>query len=484
MQLESVIGLEIHVQLKTKSKMFCACDNTGEIKPPNTTVCPVCLGHPGVLPVANTEALRMAIKTALALNLQVNLHSKFDRKNYFYPDLPKGYQISQYDEPLAQNGYLEVGIKDSKKKINIERLHLEEDTGKLFHTKDKSLVDFNRAGTPLMEIVTKPEVTTPGQAKVFLQQLRIILRYLQVSDADMEKGHLRVDVNVSLRSEGESKLYPKVELKNLNSFRSVERGLEYEIKRLTDLWDKDEYPKNNSTRGWDDTKGLSEEQRTKEEVSDYRYFPEPDLPPLNFTKKEIEEIKKSLPELPQAKSSRLIKQYGLPSYEANILVNDLVIADYFESVVAKLDKQSEEVNKKQSAKLAFNWLINKLFQLLNEKSITVDELLFDQDQFVNFLLLVASRRVNSTNAQILLKSMVETGRDPQDILDSEDLAQSSDINLEEIINKVIAQYPEQVEQYQAGKTPVLKFFLGAVMRETKGKIDPQEAEELLKQKLN
>ncbi len=484
MPLGSVIGLEIHVQLKTKSKMFCACDNTGEIKPSNTTVCPICLGHPGVLPVANKEAIKMALKVALALNLQVNLHSKFDRKNYFYPDLPKGYQISQYDEPLAQEGFLEIVTKDGVRKVAIERLHLEEDTGKLLHIKNKSLVDFNRAGTPLIEIVTKPQAMTPSEVKVFLQQLRTIMRYLEVSEADMEKGHLRVDVNVSLRPRGESKLYPKVELKNLNSFRSVERGLEYEIKRLTGLWERGEYPKNNSTRGWNDARGISEEQRTKEEVSDYRYFPEPDLQPLNFTKEEIEEIKKSLPELPQDKIKRLTKQYGLLASEANILVSDLPVVDYFESVVTKLIKQNEEIEKKQAVKLVFNWLVNKLFQLFNEKGITIIKLPFNQEQFVDFLLLVASRRVNSTNAQILLKHMMETGQDPQSILDSEDLSQSSNINLEEIINKIIVQYPEQLAQYKAGKTPVLKFFLGAVMRETKGKIDPIEAEELLKQKLS
>lgn len=483
MQLEPVIGLEIHVQLKTKSKMFCACDNTGETKPPNTTICPICMGHPGTLPVVNAEAIKMAIKTALALKLRVNLHSKFDRKNYFYPDLPKGYQISQYDEPLSQEGYLEIEIRESKKKIVIERLHLEEDTGKLLHAQDKSLVDFNRAGTPLMEIVTKPQAMSPSEAKTFLQYLRTILRYLEVSEADMEKGHLRVDVNISLRPAGEDKLYPKIELKNLNSFRSVERGLEYETKRLIELWDKGEYPKINSTRGWNETKGLSEEQRTKEEVSDYRYFSEPDLPPLNFTKKEIEEIKKSLPELPQDKVKRLLKQYGLSVSEANILAVDSSVVDYFEQVVIKLIKQSEEIDKQQAAKLTFNWLINKLFQWLNKKSISLAQLEFNQDQFVDFLLLVILRRVNSTNAQLLLKRMAETGNDPQVILDTEDLGQSGDINLAEVINKVMARYPEQVAQYKAGKTPVLKFLLGAAMRETKGKINPQEAEELLKQKL-
>ncbi|MFH1867300.1 MAG: Asp-tRNA(Asn)/Glu-tRNA(Gln) amidotransferase subunit GatB [Patescibacteria group bacterium] len=478
--LEPVIGLEIHIQLKTKSKMFCGCDNTGETKPPNTTICPVCMGHPGILPVANTEAIKMAIKAALALNLKVNLHSKFDRKNYFYPDLPKGYQISQYDEPLAEEGYLEIETKESKRKISIERLHLEEDTGKLLHVKDKSLVDFNRAGTPLMEIVTKPQIMVPCEAKVFLQQLRTILRYLKVSDADMEKGHLRVDVNISLCPQGESKLYPKIELKNINSFRSVERGLEYEIKRLTKLWEKGEYPKNNSTRGWDEHKGVSEEQRVKEAVHDYRYFPEPDLPPLNFSKKEISEIEKELPELPAARVKRIVKEYGLTKSESKILADDTAIADFGEETIKELVNKGEEITKDKAAKLTTNWLINKLFQLLNEHSLTITNLKFTASQFADFLMLVASRRVNSTNAQIILRRMVESSKEAEDILNTEDLGQLASNGLTEVLEKVINKYPEQVKQYQAGKDPVLKFLLGAVMKETKGKVDPVAAENALR----
>src|SRR3989344_4042937 len=288
MELEPVIGLEIHVQLKAKSKMFCSCDNTGEDKPANTTICPVCMGHPGTLPVPNAEAIKMATKAALTLNLKVNLHSKFDRKNYFYPDLPKGYQISQYDEPLASEGYLEIETNQGKKKIGLERLHLEEDTAKLLHQGKKSLVDFNRAGTPLMEIVTKPEIKSPEEAKVFLQELRLIMRYIGASDADMEKGHLRCDANISLRPRGEDKMYPKTEIKNLNSFRAVEKALQYEVKRQSGEWRSGKINDVTGTRGWDESKGETIPQREKEAIHDYRYFPEPDIPPLNLSQEEVD----------------------------------------------------------------------------------------------------------------------------------------------------------------------------------------------------
>lgn len=479
MELEPVIGLEIHVQLKTKSKIFCSCDNTGELKPPNSTVCPICLGHPGTLPAANLEAVKIGIKTALALNLKVANHSKFDRKNYFYPDLPKGYQISQYDEPLARDGYLEIKTGKDKKIIGIERLHLEEDTGKLLHTENQTLVDFNRAGTPLMEIVTRPEVMEPAEAKIFLQDLRSMLRYLQVSDADMEKGHLRVDVNISLRPQGEKKLYPKTELKNLNSFRSVERGLQYEIKRLTDLWNKDQAPTTTTTRGWDETKGVSQEQRVKEVVHDYRYFPEPDLLPLTFSDQEIKIIKQELAELPKEKLARLVKEYGLSTPNAKVLVSDIGIVDFFEKVVSDLLGRGEEIDKKQAAKLTANWMINKLFQLLNENNLSLEQMKFNVSQLADFLMLVSAHRINSTNAQLILSRMVATGSDPEQILTEEDLGQDN-VDVSAVIEKVVSNYPEQVKQFLGGKEPVIKFLLGAVMKEAKGKVNPMTAEDWLR----
>ncbi|MBI5465893.1 MAG: Asp-tRNA(Asn)/Glu-tRNA(Gln) amidotransferase subunit GatB, partial [Candidatus Kerfeldbacteria bacterium] len=404
MNLEPVIGLEIHVQLKTKSKMFCACDNTGENQPPNTTICPVCMGHPGTLPVPNGEAIRMAARAALALNLKINHHSKFDRKNYFYPDLPKGYQISQYDEPLSQEGYLDIEIASGTSRVGIERLHLEEDTAKLLHGEKSSLVDFNRAGTPLAEIVTKPDIKTPTVAKAFLQELRLIMRYLGVSEADMEKGHLRCDANISLQPQGESKLYPKTEVKNLNSFRSVERALQYEIERQTKLWQEGQPPTTTSTRGWDEKKGETVLQREKEAVHDYRYFPEPDITPLEFMPEQIASWRTELPELPTARRQRLKQSYDLSAAEARLLVEDKALGGFTVRVITALAGELEG-DVKAAAKLATNWIVHKLTEVINESSLRLDQLPFTLSQFVSFLLLIARRQVNSTNAQLLLRRM-------------------------------------------------------------------------------
>ena len=350
---ETVIGLEIHVQLKTKSKMFCTCDNSGEDKPANTTVCPICLGHPGILPTTNEQAVKWSIMASLALNCSINMHSHFDRKSYYYPDLPKGYQISQFDEPFGHDGHLVIKSSAGKRRVRIERAHLEEDTGKLMHEEDKSAsyVDYNRAGTPLLEVVTRPDLQSPQGAKVFLQEIRLVMRYLGISDANMEKGQLRCDANISLRPNPEynsekvseksigfdaEKLYPKTEIKNLNSFKSVEKALEYEIKRQTVLWDKDEVPTLQSTRGWDEKKNKTVLQRVKEEQHDYRYFPEPDIPPFNFTKQYIDDIKVNLSEMPFNKRQRFQDEFELSEYDANILVADKDLANYFEGVISEL----------------------------------------------------------------------------------------------------------------------------------------------------
>jgi len=465
--------------------MFCPCDNTGELQPANTTICPVCMGHPGTLPVPNAEAIHMAVRAALALNLNISLHSKFDRKNYFYPDLPKGYQISQYDEPLAQEGYLEIETKMGARRIGIERLHLEEDTAKLFHLEGSSLLDFNRAGTPLMEIVTKPEVKTPQEARAFLQELRLIMRYLGVSEADMEKGHLRCDANISLRPKGESKLYPKTEIKNLNSFRSVEHALQHEIERQTKIWQGGKHPTTTSTRGWDEKKEETVLQREKEAVHDYRYFPEPDIPPLEFKPEQIETWRSELPELPAARRQRLGESYGLSVAEAKLLVEDRPLGDFMVRVTTALATELEG-DTPAAAKLATNWIVHKLTEVINEHSLRLDQLPFNLSQFVSFLLLIARRQVNSTNAQVLLRRLVETGKDPETILESESLGQvagDDKATLALAVERVIASNAEQVAQYRAGKTALMKFFLGLVMRETKGKIDPVEAEALLRQRL-
>ncbi len=362
-----IIGLEIHVQLKTKSKMFCACDNSGEDKSPNTTICPVCMGHPGVLPVPNKRAIEYAVLAALSLNCGILDFSKFDRKNYFYPDLPKGYQISQFDKPIGRQGYLEISPTPSlplekgegkggsssalisalnqrqsaSTKIRLARVHLEEDAAKLLHMAS-TYIDFNRSGTPLLEIVTEPDIRSPQEAKIFLQELRLIMRYLGITSADMEKGHLRVDANISLSPLGPispigpiGPINPKTEIKNLNSFKAVERALEYEIIRQTKLFEKGKPPKYQSTRGWNETKGITEEQRIKEESHDYRYFPEPDTPPLNLIEFR-EMLKNKIPELPAAKRQRFQDEYGFNASDAKILTDDLHLANYTEKVISEL----------------------------------------------------------------------------------------------------------------------------------------------------
>ncbi len=482
MKLTPVIGLEIHVQLKTKSKMFCTCDNAGENQPANTTICPVCLAHPGTLPVPNRAAIELGVKAALALNLQINLHSKFDRKNYFYPDLPKGYQISQYDEPLAQNGYLDIQVGDEARRVGLERLHLEEDTAKLLHVAGKSLVDFNRAGTPLAEIVTKPEIKSPTEAKVFLQELRLIMRTLGVSDADMEKGHLRCDANISLRPEGDNKFYPKTEIKNLNSFRSVEKALHYEIERQTKLWAEGGAPQITSTRGFDDKKGITVLQRTKEAIHDYRYFPEPDIPPLEITSEQIEEWRASLPELPSVKRLRLVNDFGLSPKEAELLLDDESLGCLVGKVSAELAPELEG-DVKAASKLTFNWLANKLTAILREKNLSLEQVDFDTKKLVSFLLLIARRQVNSTNGQVLLRKMIETGKEPLQIIADDDLGQNETGDLETVVSDVIVQFPDQVAQFKAGKEPVIKFLLGAVIKATRGKADPISAEEVLRKML-
>ncbi len=484
MELEPIIGLEIHVQLRTKSKMFCACDNTGEDKSANTTICPVCMGHPGTLPVPNAEAIKTAVRAGLALNLKINQHSKFDRKNYFYPDLPKGYQISQYDEPLAQEGWLDIETSQGVKRIEIERLHLEEDTAKLVHERGQSLVNFNRAGTPLMEIVTKPTLRNAEEARVFLQELRLIMRYIGASDADMEKGHLRCDANISLRPVGEDKLYPKTEIKNLNSFRAVEKALAYEIKRQIDLWRAKTPPETTSTRGWDENQSLTVAQREKEAVHDYRYFPEPDIPPLVISQEEIELLKNELPEMPADRRRRLQTTYDLKPFDAKFLTEDKALGDYMEHTVIGLAGELDG-SVGATAKLAVNWIVNKLMEIMQEKKITIAELPFGVNDFVQFLLMIARRQVNSTNGQVLLKKMVETGQAPQVLLEQEDLSLSLDTaSISQAVMAILNSYPEQKQQYQLGKTVLLQYFVGLVMKELKGKVDPQEIAAELKKQLD
>ncbi|MDD5040165.1 MAG: Asp-tRNA(Asn)/Glu-tRNA(Gln) amidotransferase subunit GatB [Patescibacteria group bacterium] len=507
---EPVIGLEIHVQLKTKSKMFCSCDNTGEDKPANTTVCPICLGHPGVLPVPNEVAMRWAVMAALALNCTIRRSIHFDRKSYFYPDLPKGFQISQYDAPVGQNGHLMITAGGTHAHIRIERVHIEEDTGKLLHEEDKSAsyVDYNRAGTPLLEIVTRPDVPSPAAAKAFLQELRLTMRYLGISDADMEKGHLRCDANISLRpnpeffqEKGENaligyepdRLYPKTEVKNLNSFKSVEHALEYEIKRQTKLWDEGKTPKAQSTRGWDEKRMVSVLQRVKEEQHDYRYFPEPDIPPITFDSEFIASVKQAMVELPFEKHERFGKQYWLGDYDASILVNDKKLADYYESVVSELrawlvsldstegsEDEAWERDGKKLTKAAANWIISRLLKLLNEHGKRISEVNITPENFAELMVLVYEHKLNNRTAVTVLEKMFLDGRDPSDIMEEEDLGQLSKTKeLGTVVKEVIQSNERVVQEFRAGKEQALKYLIGQVMKRTKGRADPEAVQQFL-----
>lgn len=504
MELEPIIGLEIHIQLKTRSKMFCPCDNNGEDKPINTCICEICMAHPGTLPVPNKTAVEWAVKVARALHCTVPHISKFDRKHYFYPDLPKGYQISQYDKPIGKNGYLEIGDR----KIRINRLHLEEDAAKLLHASNKTftVVDYNRAGTPLVEIVTEPDIPDTKTAGLFLRELRSIIRALEISDADMEKGHLRCDANVSLKEKKSSSLNPKTEIKNLNSFKAIEHALSYEIKRQTLLWDKNTPPHYQSTRGWDDNKGMTTELRTKEHAHDYRYFPEPDIPPIVFKtsstdalgkhakiKKnqdaiDVNAIAAALPELPQQKRVRFVEQYGFSEADATVLTRDYSLADFSEHVMSELSEWvTSAVNTKDIAhvrltKLAANWLINNLTPAVNHNW---DANLITAENFAEFILLIAQGKISSRAAQNVLTEMISTNKDPSDIIEEQNLTQVDDSSaLLPLITRILNENPHVVQDYKSGKINALKFLMGAVMKETHGTAHPSVVESLLKKELS
>jgi aspartyl-tRNA(Asn)/glutamyl-tRNA(Gln) amidotransferase subunit B len=504
MNLEPVIGLEIHVQLKTKTKMFCGCPTHDTALAPNSHVCPICLGHPGTLPVPNEQAIRFGILVGHALNCRIAEHSKFDRKNYFYPDLPKAYQISQFDLPIAEEGHLDIEIPAGERtaaRIGITRAHLEEDAAKNVHGKDgNTYVDFNRGGTPLIEIVTEPDFRTPQEAKIFLQELRLIARYLGISDADMEKGHLRCDANISLRqidNDGGivgARFNPKTEIKNLNSFKHVERALEYEIGRQTRLWEAGEKPEISTTRGWNDTRGVTEEQRSKEDAADYRYFPEPDIPPLEL-KELADELRTKLPELPVARRARFQKEYGLKPSDARQICDDVATADFVEHTFSELhawieslpDIEEEQLGaeKKKLAKLVSGWLLTKLQGLLSEKGFTVETMQISAENFAEFITLIAGRKLNNAGGLKVLTQMLETGADPSHIMEEQQLGQVSDEGaLAEIVTQVIQTHPDEVARYKAGENKLIKFFLGMVMKVSEGTADPALAKNILLVELN
>jgi aspartyl-tRNA(Asn)/glutamyl-tRNA(Gln) amidotransferase subunit B len=490
MNYEPIIGLEIHVQLKTKSKMFCSCPNNPDVSEPNVNICEVCTGQPGCLPVANKNAIRKAIMVGLALDCKIPEYSKFDRKNYFYPDLPKGYQISQYDQPLCAKGEVEVEFKGVRRRIEITRVHLEEDAGKLIHEAGATLVDLNRVGVPLLEIVTEPDFHSPAEAKSFLQELRNTVRYLGVSDADMEKGHLRCDANISLRPLGELELPDyKVEIKNMNSFKAVESGLSYEIKRQEQVLNSGG-KLFNETRGWDETKGLTTEQRTKEEAHDYRYFPEPDLPIMHFSREYITEIKDSLPELPQAKRKRFLEEYSLPEKDTEVLINDKDLASYFEEVVSELQEWfgAENLpadNVKKFAKLACNWVIGDFQALLKGTNLSAHDSKITPENLAELVKMIDRGEISVTAGKKVLALMFEEGGDPSNIAGEEGLAQVSDkAEITRAVAQVLKDNLKVVADYKAGKKQAIGVLVGKVMLATGGKANPQIVNKILIDKLS
>ena len=483
-----VIGMEIHVELKTHSKMFCSCKNgLGHEKKPNTHICPLCTGQPGTLPVPNERAIEAVQLAGLALNCELNLKSKFDRKNYFYPDLPKGYQISQYDQPLCGLGHFAIG---GGKTVGITRIHLEEDTGKLTHPDkaDYTLVDFNRAGVPLMELVTEPDMENGEQARIFCTKLQQICRYLGISDADMEKGNMRCEVNLSLHKEGEEKLSgTKVEVKNINSFKFVEKAINYEIERQTEVLESGGKVIQ-ETRGWDSVKNMTVSQRKKESAHDYRYFPEPDIPPLVFSQEYVENLKTRLPELPAAKEQRFASEYGLGEADIAILTAGSDLAEYFEQVIGELKEKiaSGEVvaTEEKAIKLAVNYLISEVRKHLAENDHDIRDMKITPENYAELIGIVADGKINSSAAQVVLKEMYHTGGDPSQIIEEKNLRQTNDAGeLEGIVAQVLENNPKSVEDYKAGKENALKFLMGQIMKETKGKANPQMVTEILREKL-
>ncbi len=479
-----IIGLEIHLRLKTHSKMFCSCPNVPEDTLPNTAICPVCTGQPGALPALNAEAVRLGVRLGLALGCAIPNEAHFDRKNYFYPDLPKGYQISQYDFPIAQNGTVQLETR----RIDITRAHLEEDAAKNIHdkTSQTTLVDFNRCGTPLLEIVTEPDFRDPAEAKLFLQELQAIARATGASDADMEKGYMRCDANISLLPIDENGTAlqpgwnPKTEVKNLNSFRAVERALHHEMERQIALLDSGVVP-TSATRGWNEHSEETFEQRSKETNADYRYFPEPDLLPLDL--QAIRDTERNrLPEFPAAKRVRLQKEYGFDVETARVLVANHGWADYAEQVMSELDTDNER--DPRIVKLFSGWFTSKLAGLLIEKNTILASAPISPENFAEFLRLLASDAIGSANAQRLLSLMLDTGTDPSHLLEEHDLGQSMDRHLiTTTVARIIEQNPDQATSVRAGKINLLMWFVGGVMKATEGKADPKQAEEEIKKQL-
>ena len=475
MQFESVIGLEIHAQLATQSKIFCSC-STQFGNPPNESTCPVCLGLPGALPVLNRRVVEFAIRLGLATNCTIRLDSQFSRKNYFYPDLPKAYQISQFDRPICENGWLDIELEGQTKRIRITRIHMEEDAGKLIHEEhgDSSFVDLNRAGVPLLEIVSEHDLRTPEEAKAYMEKMHSIVTYLGIGEGDMEKGHFRCDANVSLRPMGQEKFGNRTETKNLNSFRFVQQAITYEIARQTeDILDGKRILQ--ETRLWDSVKKNTYSMRSKEEAHDYRYFPDPDLPVVKISSGFVEQIRDQLPELPDVKKRRFMELFGLSTYDAEVLVADKEVAEYFEEVVAT----------NADPKLVCNWISGELMRLMNENKVDIRNVGIPANSLASLINFLHEGSISGKIAKTVFEEMVQSGEDPATIIEARGLKQVSDEGaLRRLLETLLENNPKQVKQYRTGKTQIKGFFVGQVMKETRGQANPQIVNQLLEKLLN
>ncbi|WP_296960439.1 Asp-tRNA(Asn)/Glu-tRNA(Gln) amidotransferase subunit GatB [uncultured Dialister sp.] len=478
MKYEAVIGLEVHTELQTTTKIFCSC-RTSFGADPNTNVCPVCLGLPGVLPVLNKKVLEYAVRAGLALNCEISRFSKFDRKNYYYPDLPKNFQTSQFDLPICEHGYLDVEVDGEKRRIRITRAHMEEDAGKLVHhgtsitDSDYSLVDYNRTGTPLLEIVSEPDMRSAKEAVAYMEKMRAILQYVGISDCRMEEGSLRCDANVSVRPVGQKELGTKTEIKNINSFKGVERAIEYEAMRQAELLE-DGGKVVQETRTWDEKEGVTKSMRTKEEANDYRYFPEPDLVPFTVSDEYIENIRKSLPELPDARKERYMKEFGLSSEDAVFMTNDKATADYFEAAVAA----------GADPKAAVNWLMGEFASQLSTDGIEIDKAPVSAENLAALLKLISKGTISGKIAKKVFATMWKEGGNPDDIVKAQGLVQISDTaELSKLVDEVVGNNPKAVEDFKAGKKKAVGALVGQIMKATKGKANPRVINELLNKKL-
>lgn len=471
---EVIIGLEVHAELSTKTKIFCSCP-TKFGAAPNTQTCPICMGMPGTLPVLNEKVVEYAVKAGLATNCEISRNSKNDRKNYFYPDLPKAYQISQYDRPLCEHGYVEIDTKEGKKKIRLTRIHIEEDAGKLNHDEfaGGSLVDLNRAGVPLIEIVSEPDLRSSEEVEAYLRRLKSILEYIEVSDCKMQEGSFRADVNVSVRKKGDSKLGTRTEMKNMNSFRSITRAIEYEIDRQIDVIE-DGGEVEQETLRWDDVSGKTFPMRDKEDAQDYRYFPDPDLVAIKLSEEYIENIKKSLPELPESRKERYLKEYELSEKDANIITASKYLSDLFEGAI-KVCNNPKAVN---------NWIISDISRILNETEMEPIEIPFDSNQLGKLVILIDKGTISSSIGKKVLEELFENPRDPEEIIKEKGWIQISDEGaIKEVVLKVLEANPQSVADYKGGKDKALGFLVGQAMKETKGKANPKMLNEMFLEEL-